>query len=83
MGKKVSKDRVEIKNAIEVNQEQIKSHLGELVRQSVEETLNGLLDAARKLGLSRRDIVGRVEDALSDASDAPQASTKPNRGKPE
>ena len=46
MGKKVSKDRVEIKNAIEVNQEQIKGHLNELVRQSVEETLNGLLDAA-------------------------------------
>ena len=45
MSKKVAKDRVEIKNAIEVNQEQIKSHLGELVRQSVEETLNGLLDA--------------------------------------
>ena len=45
MGKKVSKDRVEIKNAIEVNQEQIKGHLNELVRQSVEETLNGLLDA--------------------------------------
>ena len=45
MGKKVLKDRVEIKNAIEVNQEQIKGHLNELVRQSVEETLNGLLDA--------------------------------------
>ena len=42
MGKKVSKARVEIKNAIEVNQEQIKVHLNELVRQSVEETLNGL-----------------------------------------
>ena len=45
MSKKVAKDRVEIKNALEVNHEQIKSHLGELVRQSVEETLNGLLDA--------------------------------------
>ena len=45
MGKKLAKDRVEIKNAIEVNQEQIKSHLGELVRQSVEEALYGLLDA--------------------------------------
>ena len=45
MSKKVAKDRVEIKNAIEVNQEQIKGHLNELVRQSVEETLNGLLDA--------------------------------------
>ena len=33
---------MEIKNAIEVNQEQIKGHLNELVRQSVEETLNGL-----------------------------------------
>ena len=44
MGKKASKDRVEIKNAIEVNQKQINGHLDELVRQSVEETLNGLLD---------------------------------------
>ena len=40
MSKKVAKDRVEIKNAIEMNQEQIKGHLNELVRQSVEETLN-------------------------------------------
>ena len=54
-----------------------------LAAQEFQAQLNGLLDAARKLGLSRRDIVGRVEDALSDASDAPQASTKPNRGKPE
>ena len=30
MSKKVTKDRVEIKNAIEVNQEQIKRHLNEL-----------------------------------------------------
>jgi transposase-like protein len=45
MSKKISKERVEIKNAIEVNQEQIQGHLNELVRQSVEETLNGLLDA--------------------------------------
>ena len=34
MGKKVLKDRVEIKNAIEVNQEQIKGHLNELVRRA-------------------------------------------------
>ena len=54
-----------------------------MAAQEFQAQLNGLLDAARKLGLSRRDIVGRVEDALSDASDAPQASTKPNRGKPE
>jgi len=49
-------DRMEIKNAIEVNQEQIKSYLGELVRQSVEETLNGLLDAeADRLCQAKRE----------------------------
>ena len=37
--------RVKIKNAIEANHEQIQGHLNELVRQSVEDTLNGLLDA--------------------------------------
>ncbi len=30
---------------VQIDEEQIKSHLGELVRESVEETLNGLLDA--------------------------------------
>ena len=30
---------------IEINEEKIKQHLGEFVRETVEETLNGMLDA--------------------------------------
>ena len=45
--------------------------------------LKGLLDAARKLGLSRQDIVGRVEQALSSQPEASQSPTEPNRRKPE
>ena len=54
-----------------------------LAAQEFQAQLQGLLDAASKLGLSRQDIVGRVEDALSGTPDAPRASTRPNRGKPE
>lgn len=64
MSKKVSKGRMEIKNAIEVNQEQIQGHLNELVRQSVEETLNGLLDAeADRLCQAKRyeRVTGRAD----------------------
>ena len=43
--KKIATDGAGIKNAIQVNEGEIKAHLGELVRQSVEETLNGLLEA--------------------------------------
>jgi putative transposase len=43
--KKVAEATIGIKNAIQVNEEEVKAHLGELVRQSVEETINGLLDA--------------------------------------
>ena len=64
MSKKVTKDRVEINNAIEVNEEQIKGHLNELVRQSVEDTLNGLLEAeANRLCNAARyeRVAGRVD----------------------
>lgn len=44
MKKKVAGAGSGIKNAIQVNDGEIKSHLGELVRQSVEETINGLLE---------------------------------------
>ena len=43
--KKIAKEPTGIKNAIVVNETEVKAHLGELVRQSVEETLNGLLEA--------------------------------------
>ena len=45
MKKKVAGSGTGIKNAIQINEGEIKTHLGELVRQSVEETLNGLLQA--------------------------------------
>ncbi len=45
--------------------------------------LKALLDAARTRGLSRQEIVGRVEQALSGQPEASQPSTEPNRRKPE
>lgn len=38
-------DSKKLGNVISINQDQIKEHLGEIVRSTVEETLNGLLDA--------------------------------------
>ena len=53
-----------------------------LAAQEFEAQLNGLLDAASKLGLSPQDIVDRVEDALATASETSR-STKSNRRTPE
>ena len=53
-----------------------------LAAQEFEAQLNGLLDAATRLGLSPGDVVGRVEDALSNQPDASR-HTKPKRGIPE
>jgi len=41
----VSNDSKKLDNVISINEDQVKSHLGEIVRSTVEETLNGLLDA--------------------------------------
>ncbi len=41
----MSDDSKKLDNVISINQEQVKEHLGEIVRSTVEETLNGLLDA--------------------------------------
>ena len=41
----MSDDSKKLDNAISINQDEVKSHLGEIVRSTVEETLNGLLDA--------------------------------------
>lgn len=54
-----------------------------LAAEEFKAQLKGLLDAARKLGLSQQEIVNRVEQALSSQPDASQASTKPNPRKPE
>ena len=45
MAKTVAEKHSEAKPVIAVNETEIKAQLGELVRQSVEETLNGLLEA--------------------------------------
>jgi putative transposase len=46
---------VGLKNAIRIDQNQVESHLGEVVRSTVEQTLNGLLDAeADRLCNARR-----------------------------
>ena len=44
--------------------------------------LKGLLDAARKLALSPREILDRVEQALSDPPHAAQPPTDPTERKP-
>lgn len=44
--------------------------------------LKGLLDAARKLALSPREILDRVEQALSNPPHAAQPPTEPTEGKP-
>lgn len=41
----MSDDSKKLDNVISINQDQVKDHLGEIVRSTVEETLNGLLDA--------------------------------------
>lgn len=54
-----------------------------LAAQEFEAQLKGLLDAARKLGLERREIVERVEQALADQADASRTTTYPDSRKPE
>lgn len=54
-----------------------------LAAEEFQAQLAEMLDAARKLGLSRQDIVGQVERALSGGSDTTPSSTGSNRRKPE
>ncbi len=53
-----------------------------LAAQEFETQLKGLLDAARKMGLDRRQIVDRVEQALSSEPDIPQSTPHPDQRKP-
>jgi putative transposase len=41
----VEDDSRTLDNVISISEGQVKEHLGEIVRSTVEETLNGLLDA--------------------------------------
>jgi transposase-like protein len=43
--KKVTKKSTGLKNVLKVDEAEVRSHLDAVVRQSVEETLNGMLDA--------------------------------------
>lgn len=53
--KKVSKKSVGVKHVLKVDETEVRAHLDEVVRQSVEETLNGMLDAeADRLCRARR-----------------------------
>ncbi len=54
-----------------------------LAAQEFEAQLKGLIDAAAKLGLDRRQVVERVEQALDDPPDATRSNTNPDRRKPE
>ena len=53
-----------------------------LAAQEFQAQLAGLVDAARKLGLDRQQIVDRVEQALSDGPGAPLPPTNPDRRNP-
>lgn len=63
---------------VQIDEEQIKSHLGELVRESVEETLNAMLDAeADRLCQAKRyerspDRAGTRAPAPTSASSTPR-----------
>lgn len=50
--------------------------------QEFQSQLAGLLEAARKLGLDRREIVDRVEQALSDEPAVAKPLIDPDRRKP-
>jgi len=54
-----------------------------LATQEFQAQLTGLLDAARKLGLDRRQILDRVGQALSGEPDGSQPTKNPDRRKPE
>lgn len=54
-----------------------------LAAEEFQSQLQKLLDAARKLGLSRKDVLDRVERALSEPAEAVPPSPETNRGNPE
>jgi len=57
-------------NVITIDDERIKSHLDRVVRGSVEETLNALLDAADRLCNAHRYERATRHAAISGASDS-------------
>ncbi|HZV38497.1 MAG TPA: GntR family transcriptional regulator [Pseudoxanthomonas sp.] len=50
-----------------------------LAAEEFQSQLQKLLDAARKLGLSREDLIDRIERALSNPAEAVTPSPEPNR----
>ena len=54
-----------------------------LATQEFQAQSQGLLEAARKLGLARREIVERVEQALAGQADAAHTTKNHDPGKPQ
>ena len=69
----MSNDSKKLENVISINQDQVKEHLGEIVRSTVEETLNGLLDAeADHLCNAKR--YERTSESLAEGAEAQKSS---------
>jgi transposase-like protein len=68
--KRVAKKEPVLKNVLKVDEGEIRAHLNEVVRSSVEETLNGLLDAEAE----RLCRAGRYERT-------PERADRGNRGR--
>jgi len=76
----VSKDSTKLGNVIQIDEQQVKDHLGEIVRGTVEETLNGLLDAeADRLCNAKR--YERSADRQDTRAGSYQRSLETNAGK--
>ena len=54
-----------------------------LAAREFQAQLEGLLDAARKLGLERREVVARVEQALAGQDESTRANTNQDPGTPQ
>ena len=54
-----------------------------LAAREFQAQLEGLLDAARKLGLERREVVARVEQALAGQGESARANTNHDPGTPQ
>ena len=52
----------ELGKVIRIDEAKVQDHLGEMVRRSVEDTLNGLLDAEAQLGRGGQERLGAGGD---------------------
>jgi len=57
----MTEDTTKLTNVIQIDEAQVRGHLSELVRGSVEETLNGLLDAGLFMKMSFGDVMAMMK----------------------